>query len=673
MSPVSRCYSLPDRQRGAIGLVSALTLGLALLFTVTVLDSGRLYLEKRSLQRIADMAALEAAGRKGNCSSAASASLYATQSATRNGFTPNTDGRTLSTLCGTLSVNAADGRRSFVANASSTDAIRVVASHPVPASIAAGVASLFGGAAPSAYVQLSATAVATIAPPLARLTLRSALTTIDTSKAALLNPLIGGLLGGTLNLDVASWQGLVDTKLNLLSYLDRLKTDLSITAADYTQVLNTNVSIGQLIQTAINVLQAGNTANASAALSALQTLKIAAGNTIIKLGDVLQIQGGSNITALGADLKIFDLIQSLAQVANKKNGVTANTQVNLAGLAQVKVQLKVIEPPQLSAIGDPSKVNPNVPVASDPNRIYVRTAQTRALISINLPVLSVVSSLATAATNLLAPLTPVLNSALSLNLVSTVSSALCLVGAGCQVTDFQWVSSASGSAGPQIDISLSLGSAESYVSGYTCTSNTSKTLTVKSTTTLVDAKIGQIDSASVFPSSGTPSAVTAQPIPVLDIGTKTCKQVLGIGTCGARTPYAAGGIGLTFESVISQTSATPVTQSFASPNLPELNSVPFYTTPIAILPSSVLDKAISSVKVDVYKPVASNPMGTIITSAASTLGSMTTALDSVVESALKPLLTSVIDPLLASLGISLAPSEVGANLSCNFGQATLVL
>lgn len=673
MSPLNRCFSMPARQRGAIGLVSALTLGLALLFMITVIDSGRLYLEKRSLQRIADMAALEAASRKGNCSSAATASLYATQSATRNGFTPNTDGRTLSTLCGTLSVNAADSRRSFVANAASTDVIRVVVGHPVPASIAAGIASLFSGTAPSANVQLSATAVAAPTPPLARLTLRSALTTIDSSKAALLNPLIGGLLGGTLNLDVASWQGLVDTKLNLLSYLDRLKTDLSITAVDYTQVLNTNVSVSQLIQTAISVLQAGNTANTSATLTGLQALKIAAGTTIIKLGDMIQIQGGSNVTALGTDLRVFDLVQSLAQVANKKNGLTANAQVNLAGLAQVKIQLKVIEPPQLSAIGDPSKINASIPVASDPNRIYVRTAQSNALISINLPVLKNVSSLATAANNLLGPITPIINSALSLNLADTINSLTCLLGAGCQMIDLDWFATSSGSAGPQIDISLALASAESYVSGYSCVSDSTKSLTVKTSTTLLDAKIGQIDSASVFPASGSPSNVVVKPIPVLDIGTRICHKIAGIGSCGARTAFAGGGIGISFDSVISQQSAQPITQLFKAPDLPELSAAPFFTNPVAIPPSSVLDNAISSVKVNVYKPLPGNALGALVTGTVSTLSNLTIALDSVIESTLKPLLSRVVDPLLEALGISLAPAEVGANLSCNFGQATLSL
>ena len=55
------------RQRGAIGLMAVTTLALALLFMLVVVDSGRLYLEQRKLQRIADMAALEAAGQSAVC------------------------------------------------------------------------------------------------------------------------------------------------------------------------------------------------------------------------------------------------------------------------------------------------------------------------------------------------------------------------------------------------------------------------------------------------------------------------------------------------------------------------------------------------------------------------------------------------------------------------------
>lgn len=50
-----------SRRRGAIGLMAAGTLALALVFTLLAVDSGRLYLEKRKLQSVADTSALEAA------------------------------------------------------------------------------------------------------------------------------------------------------------------------------------------------------------------------------------------------------------------------------------------------------------------------------------------------------------------------------------------------------------------------------------------------------------------------------------------------------------------------------------------------------------------------------------------------------------------------------------
>ena len=59
MSPCLQ-FRGPARQRGAIGLMAAGTLALALGFMLLVIDSGRLYLEQRKLQRVADTAALEA-------------------------------------------------------------------------------------------------------------------------------------------------------------------------------------------------------------------------------------------------------------------------------------------------------------------------------------------------------------------------------------------------------------------------------------------------------------------------------------------------------------------------------------------------------------------------------------------------------------------------------------
>ena len=677
MSPLNRYVATQDRQRGAIGLMAALTLVLALLCTLMVIDSGRLYMEKRSLQRIADVAALEAAGRKGTCATGASAASYATQSAIRNGFTPGSDGRTLVATCGTLSVNT-ESRRVFTADATQSQAIQVVVSHPVPRSIAAGIAALFDSTPDSPDIQLSATAVAASASPLASLTIRSAAMTIDSAKAAVLNPIVGGLLGGTLNLGVANWQGLVNTDLSLLNYLNRLKLDLNLTAVGYTQVLNTTVSVSQLMQSAINVLDPSGTLNATATIAGLQAIKAAAGATTVLLGDLLAVQGSADIAALNTSLRLLDLVQGLAQLANDKNGISAPVQINIPGLAQVTTRIQVIEPPQLSAIGDPGKIDPLNP-KTGANRIYVRTAQMRALVSINLPVLGTITSLANTAGSVVGSLTPLLNSALNLNLAGVVTSAACALGMSCMVSDIKFLDGGTPATGPKIDLSLSLASADSYITGYTCTSNTIKTLTVHTDAALVTAKLGQITSSSAFPASTDPSAVTAMPLPVIDIGTKLCKTLLGLplgNSCDTRTPFGAGGIGLSFDTVSQSPlgTAAATNTTFSSPNLPEINSPPYFlTNTTSVKPSTVLNGVVSGVKVDVYKPATSTTLGNVITGAATLLNSLTSALDVIVENTLKPLLTSVVDPLLASLGVTLAPADVGANLSCNFGQAHLVI
>ncbi len=220
----------PSGQRGAIGLMAALTLGLALLLMVVVVDTGRLYLEQRKLQRIADTSALEAASRAGTCLPGLTAASYATQSASRNAFTVGT-GNTLTVTCGTL-VTGTNNLRTFAVDATQASAIKVVATHSVPTSVAAGIYSLVSPGAFNPNTQLTATAVAAPPlPPTAQLSIRSTLVNAN------LNAIIGPLLGSSVNITAAGWNGLLNTNINLLSYMQQLAIDLNVTAGNYTQLL----------------------------------------------------------------------------------------------------------------------------------------------------------------------------------------------------------------------------------------------------------------------------------------------------------------------------------------------------------------------------------------------------------------------------------------------------
>jgi len=660
MSPRSQFRS-PARQRGAIGLMAVLTLGMALVFLLIVVDSGRLYLEKRSLQRIADMAALEAATRNGDCAVGASATAYATASVNRNGFTLPDPTRSLAVACGTLSLDA-NSLRVFVANPSSSEAIRVIVSHSVPQSFAGGVGALFGGAPAGATLNLTATAVAALPPPLASLTLRTTALSIDSSKSATLNALFGGLLGGSLNVSVAGWDGLVNTNISLLGYLDRLKVDLGLNAAGYNQVLGASVAVSQLIQTAVNVLDPGGTLGATATIVGLQALKVAAGSTTVVLGNLLHVENGSDVSTFATTVSVFNLIEGVVQLANKKNGVVATVPINLAGLAQITARVQVLEPPQLSAIGNPKNA------ALDPlgpNRIYVKTAQLRTLLSIDLPALDAIAALVNAAADLAGPLTNTLNALLNLDLVAVLDSLTCAIGVPCQTPDVIVL------PGPiRLDVALDVASADSYVTAYSCVSNTNKTLTTNTRTSLVNLKVGRIDATSMFGSNTAPPTVTVQPLKLIDIGIKTCRRFLFVPiTCDPRVPGVGGGIDVVADtSVAANTNMAHVYSAPPANSLPDINQPPFYYSfSTSSIVSNLLNTPVN-LRVDMY-----GPSGSLVGGLGAILSSVTSLLVSAINGVLNPLLDSLINTVLISLGVDLNKVDVGANLSCHSGRASLVI
>lgn len=658
MSPRFHC-----KQRGAIGLMAAGVLAVVLAFTLLVIDSGRLYLEKRKLQGVADTAALEAVSRNGTCLAGLSAAAYAGQSVARNYFVVG-NGNTLVTRCGSVTTGAS-GQRTFSANPALSSAIQVVASKTVTTSVAGGVWALFSGNPVSLNTVLSATAVAAKpTPSLAQLTINSTLASVNTASASLLNPLFSGLLGGNLNLTLAGWNGLLNTNISLLSYLDQLAINLGVTAGNYTQLLNTNVTASQLIQAAITVLTAnGATADV---LTALGSLKIAAINQApLTLGQILQLQTGTTAAALNANLQVFQLIQGVVQLSNSQSAAAATLPVSLLGLANITTQVKVIEPPQLSAIGDPALAAAN-PLG--PNAIYVRTAQVRTEVTVSLPVLSSLSGLTTAVNNLVGPLTPVINSLLSLNLVSTINSALCLLGAGCQQLDLLALP-----GNLPLNIVLDAGGASSYVTAYSCPTGSAgtKSLTAYTTTSLASLNVGAITNAF---SSTLP--MTVAPLALIDIGTKTCHEILGIGTCGTRVPFAGGGVAIKVLSPIAASNQTLVfssTAPFATP--PNVGLTPTYQ---AVAPAtnvvSSLSTTLNGVGITAYQPVGSNPLGALAASVVSLLGGVSAIVTPVVDSLLGPLLNPILNNLLNMLGISLTNVNVGANLTCGqTGEAYLVI
>lgn len=635
-------------------------IALSLLVIVLVgIELGYMFFLKRELQKTADLAALAGAQalEDESCTTATAAAIA---NAARNLPPGMAAVGADSVVCGHWDPSSRPSAPHFGPPESGQrfNAVRVTISR-TPALLLAGIP----GNAPR---PLGVDALAARKHPLAALNIRSTLVSVDSTQSPLLNAVFGGLLGGNLNLDAVGWNGLINTDIKLLTFLDELALQVGIGAGKYDEVLATDVSVGTLLQAMINALQrSGSTAQA--AVDALTLVRIAANaapaQPLLKLGDLLGVQSGTDAAGLDTSIQLFQLLQGVVQTANGKSGVAAD--VNLAGIG---ASIKVIEPPQVSAIGDPAlaKLNP-----VGPDQIFVRTAQIRTFLSINLPALDGVSNVVNAVLALASPVTDLLNDLLSLNLVTGLAKILnCLLGCTRDVTDIKILPPPL-----RLDVSLDAGGGASRVTDFNCAIDT-KSLTTQTVTSIANLRVGSLGTtaaiarANAFSSSAVPAV---SPVPIIDIGSQSCLLgPLGIGriSCDTahRKAFYGGGLGLKADLPIGSS-----TQSQFFENPPDLDRQPAY---LAISTQNILDSLNNTLSgltnlLTVIPPTAPVPSGGLsgfLAALTNTLSGVITAVQGVVSDVLGPLLDPLLKTLLSDvLGANLAKTEVGARLSCAKG------
>lgn len=333
-------YEGDARQRGAIGILGILTLLLAILFAAVAVDTGRLMLEQRRLQTVADMAALDASAQAGNCGSGDISAIeaLAAASAARNQY----HGGALTVQVGQVSV-AANGVREFTQTAIDTaTAVRVDAANTVPASLFAG--GLLGN-----QTSLHAEAVAE-RDAIAGFSAGSLLVSLSDEESTLLNSLFSSILGSAVDLDVLSYQGIAATKLSLQELVD---ASASIGSVD--DLLTSNLTLAQLLNLYADAVAASGTADVgvSNGLDALIAANIS--GLSADVSDILAVTTDDPEEAAEADVHLMDLLTTSALVANGSNALSLPLAVNLpAGLLSVSTELRVTELPQI-AIGPPGQ------------------------------------------------------------------------------------------------------------------------------------------------------------------------------------------------------------------------------------------------------------------------------------------------------------------------------
>lgn len=349
----------PARERGAFVVVTALVMLLLVLAIALALDSGRLYLEQRHMQRVADLAALEAAGKVVLISQTSDAALTAAaaDAAKRNGHDPAAEGRVLEVAGGGICHEAVGGGkvRAFFAHgvgAAAIDcgvhggqysgtlerhALRVSARHTVSPSL---FGSLWGEEAIT--VAAMATAQRPRAEPYGVLSVGTRLLAVDAAASPLLGPVLSGLLGGAPTASLVGFDGLANARVSVAELLEVKR----LTVGSVDELLATELTVLELVEAA----RIGAGGDELLALDALEGLLGASvGGVDIALGELLEV--GTAQVPLAAELDVLDLLDAAILAANKGRAIVVeNLALGIPGLADIDLVLDVIEPPQI-AIG----------------------------------------------------------------------------------------------------------------------------------------------------------------------------------------------------------------------------------------------------------------------------------------------------------------------------------
>jgi uncharacterized membrane protein len=315
------------RERGAVIPLLALCLSLIVLVGAFTVDLGRAMLLRRDLQRVADIAALDA----GKFLTGASATSQLTtvrnaavRSASRNHWTlPATDVHLVS-QSGT-SWTRIDG------STATPDGVEVVVRGSVSYNFEPG----------GSDTARSAVAVRQMA---AGLEIGTSLATIDASQATMLNRVFG-LFGANpaMNLSLASWQGLAGANVRL--------GDLAVAAgsADTDAFLRTTTTYGTHLQILANALTAEGNSTAAAQVGALRTALGGSVSAIsVRAGDFLTVATGDADAFADASINAFSLAQGELLLARQGSAVSGTFASGIVGIANVSLSAQVVSPPTIA-------------------------------------------------------------------------------------------------------------------------------------------------------------------------------------------------------------------------------------------------------------------------------------------------------------------------------------
>lgn len=370
------------RQVGSVVINAAIALAL-IVITLIGTELGYLFYLKRELQKSADLAALAGAQSiaPASCASATSAAIANAAQNLPSGFQLTA----ADVICGRWDPDPAKPvlPKHFSPGTQPFNSVLVSMRRTPPL--------LLPQIPGNAGRQITVEALAAMADPSAAFSVGSRLLRVsgDSTLGALLKA-IGLNLDNTV---VAGYEGLANVKITPGGLLCQLGTCAAsdITVAGLNALLDTSVSLGQLLDAVVKAGSRGDLVGANATLVSAIKAKLNVDQLNVKLGSLtstpslftlINTPGASS--ALDAQINALDLIQAAVGVATGSRSIDIpGLNVSLLGLANVTAKAGLVEPPSI-AIGTKGITAYTAQVRTF---IHVKTSGVLSnLLKINLPI-----------------------------------------------------------------------------------------------------------------------------------------------------------------------------------------------------------------------------------------------------------------------------------------------
>ena len=628
------------RQRGAVAVFVALSLTALLIGTMLAIEIGRVYTTHRQLQRAATLAALDAARVVSGCSSGSptqsllnaqvASSLAANGYSAVSGATSVAEAgriQTLTTAAGVLQRSLA------VSSMSTANAARVTLTAPFPTQFIPLFQS--GGT-----MRVSATATQDV---LGSVRVGSGVAMFS---GGLVNNLLSALIGGNVTLTAADYTGLVNTNITAT----QLATAIGLSVTDLSDPLKIATKT-PILSTALNNLAGALSGSVSNQVrDALLNLAGQSTNSApIQLGNILTPLG-----AVAADVPVLnlgDLVQALAIASRAGSTIQIPVNADVLGIAAVKVYASVIQPPKLSPLGRPGATQAS-------------TEQ------ITLKIRIEIGGLITTLTNAINLVTGTLNTALN-----ALASLLGLLGLGIGLPTIDSLNL------PNIGLDISIAPAIAYLDRIDCPR---PDVALGQPVAGLSAKTGfasvQVGTYTGTATAANPLVLGSAPLNLLTIHVPKCTGLVLLGACVGSHTVTDVPVSLTLAGNINVSSTTTTLKDVKEFTMlsPQKGSIPpVYrangavgtpTVPAssAINPNPQTVGSSLSVSLSLVKP-APNTQGLDLTNLLTAVTNLVQPLLNLVNG----LASSVINPLLSALGLQLGTATVWMD-TVTIGQPAIV-